>query len=1201
MAPGPSRRTVAASYDLEMKAMKIDWEKILGADKPELQVQQYQALCPVAPNSDARWTAEDEQALQQEWQNDPKANHINHFDFNTKAVELKALWKIFPRMYRCLPTDLISPEYGLRFDETTNDNLPGSIQNPIWAPKFCAALKMFSLHVFWHYSREHDFPLMAIVLKYAFMSRTLDCRKWPSITNPIDSSFLDRFLAARNSPDMQDCTLLEVHDKVAAELQGKRPSDLSLIFRGIEKYVEKHGSSTVQKTIEPAPLVQLLRTKDVEAAVAGLEAVNSKGHFSAAHWALMCTKTRESTQEPPRTTDLLSRVFASGYLNGLRWERILASPLPSVPVHDSFHDDEGVLVAGDDDQDMEGGIMPMNDMAADLGDSPEDIYSASDEPIAGDDNQDMEGGIVSMNDLAADPGDSPEDIYSAGDETAPALAEDMVIDIPDDIYSADDAPPPALSPMKNMATDTSNDIHMAGDDSNLVKAVVDTTEDLPADTAGVPKLNEGYQTESTISARSTGSPVDADLGAPTITGDDENMSDAPAPSISPDRVTSPASPRDQRQNTGASTPDWSNPSWKIQRENNPLRLEPSSKRPAHWEDSYKQQTPRVQYPTPYTSSLNADNTGVNAAIMLIRTLVCCPPQRHDDLQSIVSNGEPLLKYACMNVGQPGTDGYHLEELRSYVEKSMVPITGGLSFYNLTKDNGILQDLWKSENLHLFSDLWITRIDSDLRLLPLSDQPTVERAEHKGMSIPELLAQESLIQWDGNRHLNDTITSDYLVTLSNNYPLFWEPVCVRVQYTPNHDRCPGFTDLMANPLRIPSMFTLQREGQDGRLFARKDGYFVDYRLALVIRLRSSDEHGCREDYARLYSPDGQYIQPHWTAGGVMPPCVSDEWRLGEPGHSYMLYFVKSNVPILDVDQLREVAELPVRHIDAPTLVIETIVNQIHPKFWRLDSLPCDLNESITVRADLLKHQRMKMIDEACKTFNNEFSFLANTENQKMWGLFWGRKHLRFTKGYVATRIQVDTNLGPLVTISEDTTKARAKSLGMKVAEMLAMESLLKWDGTVDLDFAINEYLDTTINNRGQPSWPLPNFPLCIRVLYTPKKEASPGFQEIMAHPLQFGDISEPSTHSDGGITMDFFDFSLSYRLVAVVRLRSDKAGENEDRVRVYKTSGEFVKPVGGPHPYVCNEWRLGEPGASYILYFVGSNDEMIDNPQEVGRQ
>lgn len=346
MAPAPSRRTVAESCDLEIKAMKIKWEKILGADKPELQVEQYEALCPVAPDDDARWTAQDEQALRQEWRNDPKAYHINHFDFNKKAVELKALWKIFPRVYRCLPTDLISPEHGFRFDETTNENLPGSIQNPIWDPKFCAALKMFSLHVFWHYSREHDFPLMAIVLKYAFMSRTHDCRKWPTITNPIDSSFLDRFLSARNSPEMQDCTVLEVHDKVAAELQGMRPSDVSLIFRGIEKYVKKHGSSTIKKTNEPAPLVQLLRTQDVEAAVAGLEAVNPKGYLSAAHWALVCTKTRESTQEPPQTTDLLSRVFASGYLDGLRRERILARPLPSVPmapdasVHNSLDLDE---------------------------------------------------------------------------------------------------------------------------------------------------------------------------------------------------------------------------------------------------------------------------------------------------------------------------------------------------------------------------------------------------------------------------------------------------------------------------------------------------------------------------------------------------------------------------------------------------------------------------------------------------------------------------------------------------------------------------------------------------------------------------------------------------------------------------------------------------------------------------------------------
>lgn len=334
MPPKPARRNLPASYELEIQAIKTRWERILQFEKPELQIAEYQALCPVAPVGDARWTSEDEQALQLGWQSDPKATHLRTYDYVRNAVDFRTLWIIFPRVYRCLPTDLISPKYGLGYDANTTERLANNVLNPVWAPKFAAALKTFSLHAFWHYSPEDDFPLMAIVLTYAIMSRTNDCRAWPHTTNPTDSTFLDRFLAVRNSPDMANCTLREVHDKVAAELQleGKRPSDVSLLFRGIDQYFQRHSSATNNKTDEPAPLVKLLQFKDVDAAVAGLEAINPKGSLSAKHWALMCTKTRESPTEPPKTSPVLASVFGPAYLDGIRQERMLARPLPSTPI-----------------------------------------------------------------------------------------------------------------------------------------------------------------------------------------------------------------------------------------------------------------------------------------------------------------------------------------------------------------------------------------------------------------------------------------------------------------------------------------------------------------------------------------------------------------------------------------------------------------------------------------------------------------------------------------------------------------------------------------------------------------------------------------------------------------------------------------------------------------------------------------------------
>lgn len=620
---------------------------------------------------------------------------------------------------------------------------------------------------------------------------------------------------------------------------------------------------------------------------------------------------------------------------------------------------------------------------------------------------------------------------------------------------------------------------------------------------------------------------------------------------------------------------------------------PWSERPAHW-DLDKDL---------FTSRHHADNTGVRAAIILIRTLVSYLSAEHDGLESIIESESPLFQYACINVGNSSSSIDTVLGLRIQAEESLSRITGGLSFYNMTEDNNnaVLQQFWQRKDLRFFS-LWsVERVSSRLQL---SKRESYERAKEERVTPKQLAAQESLLPWDGSTSLNSAISSDCLEDSLDGYRLHRAPVCVRVQYTPSNAHCPRFTDLMADPLCIPNKFKVPDVDDD--IDSKVEGS-VHYRLILVVRLRSLDARGCQQDYTRLYSPNGQYIQPRSTAGGVMPPGVSDEWSLGEPGHSYMLYFVKSGTRILDLAQLRETAESPSpfnesvqanQDGDASTLVIKTIVGHMHPSFWNSRSVTRGLLESLTVGMDFpdkseanMEQQKMQVIEKVCETFSSERSLLENTENRRMWSRFWGREHVRFLRGYVATRIEMDASCFPMVTITEDETQSRAKACGMVVAEMLAKESLLKWDGTVSLGFAIRTYLKTTSNYRGQSTWPLPNFPLCIRVLYTPKNNKSPRLQEILTLPLKFGARTEPWTQRDGTCSMKISTVSFSYRLVATVRLRSEKSGN--DQVRLYKTSGE-------PHTSSRDEWQVGDPGHSYMLYFVASNDKMADMPRELGQ-
>lgn len=304
---------------------------------------------------------------------------------------------------------------------------------------------------------------------------------------------------------------------------------------------------------------------------------------------------------------------------------------------------------------------------------------------------------------------------------------------------------------------------------------------------------------------------------------------------------------------------------------------------------------REHYPPPYKSDLVSDNTGANAAIMLIRTIVTCLDNDfYNPSELFTKNGEALFPYACMEVGGRGLGASERERLREQVDQGMARITGGLSFQSITEGSGnpMPTDFWQRREFLLFTRLMVTPDHLQSKML-VSEEPTM---------TTESLARESLLQWDGSKSLNETVASNYLgPSFDGRFRLCNFPVCVRVQYTPKDGACPKFTDIMADPLHMKNEYgRLERPEKnldDGWFVARDFGDPITYRLMVVVGLRSASD---QKDYARRYEPNGQYIpdQPP-------NPCVSHDWRLGEPGHSYMLYFVRSRAQVLDMTQIKEV--------------------------------------------------------------------------------------------------------------------------------------------------------------------------------------------------------------------------------------------------------------------------------------------------------
>ncbi|KAM7188250.1 hypothetical protein V8F20_010627 [Naviculisporaceae sp. PSN 640] len=171
--------------------------------------------------------------------------------------------------------------------------------------------------------------------------------------------------------------------------------------------------------------------------------------------------------------------------------------------------------------------------------------------------------------------------------------------------------------------------------------------------------------------------------------------------------------------------------------------------------------------------------------------------------------------------------------------------------------------------------------------------------------------------------------------------------------------------------------------------------------------------------------------------------------------------------------------------------------------------------------------------------------------------------------------------------------------------VARDSLVRWDGSQPLSQAVQERFGfhesadeefVTLNNPGAMLW--------LRVWYTPGPGVTnpPGWKDIrqwQINPKGFvaakgenGEpLSEPKVETWGKMM-----FSLS----AVVRLRSLE--EEEDYCRVYQEMGEYV-PLEGPReisqvPYLNNDWRIGQPGYTYALFFKRVTRPLMGTALEV---
>ncbi|KAI1774829.1 hypothetical protein F4818DRAFT_451828 [Hypoxylon cercidicola] len=149
--------------------------------------------------------------------------------------------------------------------------------------------------------------------------------------------------------------------------------------------------------------------------------------------------------------------------------------------------------------------------------------------------------------------------------------------------------------------------------------------------------------------------------------------------------------------------------------------------------------------------------------------------------------------------------------------------------------------------------------------------------------------------------------------------------------------------------------------------------------------------------------------------------------------------------------------------------------------------------------------------------------------------------------------------------------------------MAESSLITWDGLGDLGdfisskFGIFEYAPTKMRYL----W-TSNNPAIIRVHYHAPASEPPRFARLRRISVDGKCLHHEAGTVNSATIASPEKGSLHYMIVAVIRLRM-RAGEKE-LIRRYSLNGsEIIAPID--YPYSHAEWKLGEPGRQYMLFYA----------------
>ncbi|OTB13391.1 hypothetical protein K445DRAFT_24565 [Daldinia sp. EC12] len=160
-------------------------------------------------------------------------------------------------------------------------------------------------------------------------------------------------------------------------------------------------------------------------------------------------------------------------------------------------------------------------------------------------------------------------------------------------------------------------------------------------------------------------------------------------------------------------------------------------------------------------------------------------------------------------------------------------------------------------------------------------------EHIASRDHDIIARSSLIKYDGTSSISDKVSSPFgqFANPSTGQRYLQKsqfPAIIRVLYTPAPDATASFQHLAAVTMTSP----YPHSGSGGRQAPIRPETFYDS-YCLIASVRLANQPG-EPDYVHLYNHEGTFIR-HPIAHDNSIVAANADWKIGERGHSYMLFY------------------------------------------------------------------------------------------------------------------------------------------------------------------------------------------------------------------------------------------------------------------------------------------------------------------------